>query len=1103
MATVEEQLKKDERRKSEFSYLSGVGTSSDAPDENLSTAKKETADAVYTPSLDDVVESGFDYKSAITNIDEKYKDLQERIDKPGPFTLTEIQPGDYKLQKERENEIIDAKLSYAESKLGAPVKNHSEMSAWMSALLQRYKTPEVKENAFKYFYPDGDMVQVPIVGTDGKKKVITVYKRNEDEDYSLLYPFGRDVNEFGVVGSELLNFRTVGATLGMLTGSPAMAATIGDYLGVKADKLTNWATGKALGFEGGEGEFYKKNKITDVNPFDFFPIQFGKDDGFFGIGLNEDTFGSLLTGGITKGIGVTANLMTGQSRPSLVPITKEIMEVAEELGLPPVLIAQMAINPIIQKTFFRAADITGYSSKKILPQQMKLYTQFLKHGVAPKAADDVAAIEAKINQQYLNGDFGKKGTIQAVGGKERALQKALKEISDSNAISYDDWAKLLELKTLELSNKMKPYKIIDDTGEERLVTPTEGYVGLKKAFEEWDTVFTQQTDDLRSSVINSSKGVSFTIGGTNSLKGLINELETGTGAFSGSTTSNLSGLGSMKFYTEGGKLIDEKKAIDLTLPANAPIKSLVDDINALDDVLINPKMFSELRSEIGSARGDVFSQLESLRKRSFDLMSDENRGVGNAAKKIHEKIISIMDDASGTFSNGGGSLYKKNLNLYLNSIKQYEQVTGLKNMQMAISNKVNPEDFALRFFQPGSGYDLTLLKNSLGKNNVNWTAFEKSFKASLLRDPKNLRKTLETWQKKDPDGLKTLIDDTELEDLFALADTFDTMNNSIIAEAFANQSKNTVANTAEVVKRLVTTAKKKDIGAALEIENFIKGSGGMDGKIMNNMRSGIIEDILNTSSVIDSKTGALVIKPKLLTKAFKDLADDPHMKMFFSKQNLETLEKFSLYTNMIGASSDFGGQLAAAELGGEFVKSLTRPSKLLPALKTMLSFDITARILGRDVTPKYLENLFKPGLNSNINFKAIRAFLGSVISEEVTGANEQREIDAGVGIPDASFSSDRDYLENHPMNEESMFRKTTDKIDMLREAENIQKDEPRFDQQSSLANPNLGFRSVGAGSANPNTYAKGQQIFGNNPREITFAARGGIMNTKTAFQRVA
>jgi len=66
----------------------------------------------------------------------------------------------------------------------------------------------------------------------------------------------------------------------------------------------------------------------------------------------------------------------------------------------------------------------------------------------------------------------------------------------------------------------------------------------------------------------------------------------------------------------------------------------------------------------------------------------------------------------------------------------------------------------------------------------------------------------------------------------------------------------------------------------------------------------------------------------------------------------------------------------------------------------------------------------------------------------------------------------------------------------------------RANQQSSLANPNLGFRSVGmrneptGGGVNPNLYAKGQQLF-NKPGEITFANQGGIMSTNKAFQRVA
>ena len=273
LSNAQEELKKQNER----DFYSNVRSDAD-PDKII--VDPNAADAVVTPSLDRVVETKFDYNQAITNIDEKYKDLQERIDAPRPFLLSEFQEGDFQLQKERQNEIIDAKLKYAESKVGAPVNNHNEMGFWISTLLQRYKTPEGKTNAFKYFYPDGDMMEVPIVGTDGKKKVITVYKKNQDEEYGLLYPFGRDVNEFGVVGAELLSARTLGASFAFLldpTKNPALAAGVGDYMGIKVDKLINWGLGKTLGFEGGEGEFYKVDKLSDKGLFD------GKDFKFVSI----------------------------------------------------------------------------------------------------------------------------------------------------------------------------------------------------------------------------------------------------------------------------------------------------------------------------------------------------------------------------------------------------------------------------------------------------------------------------------------------------------------------------------------------------------------------------------------------------------------------------------------------------------------------------------------------------------------------------------------------------------------------------------------------------------------------------------------------------
>ena len=1083
---------------------------SDAPTENLETTS--TPDAIVSPSLERVIETGFDYNAAINRINEDYADLQKRIDEPGLFLP---EPGDYKLQQEKNKEIVDAKLKYAESKIGAPVQNHNKMGFWISTLLQRYKTPEIKQNAFKYFYPEGDMMEVPIVGTDGKKKVITVYRRNQDEDYGLLYPFGRDVNEFGVVGAEVLSARTIGATAMFLldpTKNPAIAAGVGDYLGIKVDKLINWATGEALGFEGGEGEFYGAQKLSDVNILDFLPLV-GKSDSFLKTGWNEDVLGSFLTTAFTKGIGIGTNLITGQTRPTLVPITNEIIKIAEELGLPPVVVAQMAVNPIIQKIFFRAGDITGITYNKTLPQRAELFSRLKAYGIGLKSADDVAAIEKSINLQYQNGDFGKVGTVTAVGAKNRALQKALQEASEGNSITWADWETVMASKTIALKNAMEPYTIIDPkTGVKRLATPTEGYIGLQKAFDDWDLAFTKKIDVIRASAVNNSKGVSYTIGGNNSLKSLINELETGTGVFQGSSASNVGGVGTVMVWDDAlGKVVPQKIAVDLTKKSNEPLLELINNIKALDDVIINPKTNTP---NLGAIKGkasqwDSFSQLEVLRSKAYNLISHEDAAVRAAAREIHQKIKNIMVDNSGKFKSGGSNKYNKAMSLYLRTIDDYEKVMGLKNMQMAISNKINPEEFATKFFQPGNGYDLVLLKEALGPDNVNWMAFEKSFKANLLRDGGEIKKTLNLWQKQDPDGLSTLLKPKEIDDLMSLGDTFETMNNSLVKKAFENQSSNTIANTRELVNQLVKTADDPTVGSAKIIEDFINGSGGMDGKIINNIRSGIIEDILNKSSVLDEKTAALIIKPKKLIAELEKLNKSEHMKMFFTKQNLETLDNFWLYTNVLGATSDIGGKLAAAELGGEVVKTLFDWKKAYPTLKTLLAYNIAARVLGRDLTPRMLQDLFKPGLHTSVNFTALRSLLGSIMSDFMEGDYEkQREIGVGVDVPDGIVGS-RSHLQDHPMSDTSQFKQATDRINLMREVENIKEDaniqenQPRFDQQSSLANPNLGFRSVGAGSADPNTYAQGQQLFGNNPREITFANQGGIMSTNKAFQRVA
>ena len=58
-----------------------------------------------------------------------------------------------------------------------------------------------------------------------------------------------------------------------------------------------------------------------------------------------------------------------------------------------------------------------------------------------------------------------------------------------------------------------------------------------------------------------------------------------------------------------------------------------------------------------------------------------------------------------------------------------------------------------------------------------------------------------------------------------------------------------------------------------------------------------------------------------------------------------------------------------------------------------------------------------------------------------------------------------------------------------------------FSIGSSSAGPVMNS-APGMAAVNPSTMNRGQQLFGNNPREITFAAKGGIMNTMKATQRV-
>ena len=91
-------------------------------------------------------------------------------------------------------------------------------------------------------------------------------------------------------------------------------------------------------------------------------------------------------------------------------------------------------------------------------------------------------------------------------------------------------------------------------------------------------------------------------------------------------------------------------------------------------------------------------------------------------------------------------------------------------------------------------------------------------------------------------------------------------------------------------------------------------------------------------------------------------------------------------------------------------------------------------------------------------------------------------------------------LEN--FNESSSIRPSTNTDNLVKEIPMANFNPSPVNSASRLSAANIATPITDTGPINPNTMAKGSQLF-SGPNEITFAAQGGIMNARKPIQRVA
>ena len=276
------------------------------------------------------------------------------------------------------------------------------------------------------------------------------------------------------------------------------------------------------------------------------------------------------------------------------------------------------------------------------------------------------------------------------------------------------------------------------------------------------------------------------------------------------------------------------------------------------------------------------------------------------------------------------------------------------------------------------------------------------------------------------------------------------------------------------------------------MDQLILDLGGLDSNALGVIRYEIINDVLNASRKPNPRQGkeflSETLDPKILTGKIRDiLANQNLIKVFGGPESdmIKGLKNYNLYTTALAGGSDTGNSIAAGGQAAGFVNKFS----IVDTGFTLLKYDLVSRLLSTNATSKFLKNLDIENPLTVRNLELISDSISSLakdvldVSLDENKAKDQGilyeydDVDRDVKVVVPSSSDQAEVNVNPPVN------------------------------VSRLSQPNMA-PPIGAGpkintmAGGPSTMNRGQQLFGNNPREITFAAKGGIMNTMKATQRV-
>ena len=754
-------------------------------------------------------------------------------------------------------------------------------------------------------------------------------------------------------------------------------------------------------------------------------------------------YNDLLSSGIGAGFYLATSyaadaILFGRG-PGKIDIAPELVQMAEKLNLDPLLFAQLAVNPQIRNIYTQAG---GFSKR----------TQ----------ANREAQVESILRSLQDNNTFKGLNLIDEAGEKVGPVIN-LQDLVDAQSI---------------LAKEIKDGLKINFNIKKGFATQAEANDALKDLILNFNTINKKFENKFMKGAINA-----------------VNENGFKDGFF------NFKNLVDKNFTREINKLLRQVtfdvdgQTVKATYKSYKQIPELAKAYDAMKAIVTGGK--TNFATDPTSAAANL-KTIYTIREDLFKLMNNkkylDNPEVLQAARKMHERLLFYLDPENKL--TGGSAEFIGNIKL-LNSQHTNKEIVGsLSFIREGLLEGTDMSKFVQAFVQPGKYTNFAAIKEMMrlpddasaadkaGMNKI-VDIMKNYWITSTFKSP-NSNQILDDFMRLDPDSLKLIFNTNDMlvvgdkiKALKLLTAKAENLENGIVGKALSQK-----ATAQEFTNKIIESAKSGDYGVSASMDELIKRLGGSNSSTVNDIRNNILKDLFKRSLKVQEDTGPKMLQETLDTAAFannvKALREDVNLSKFFTQDQFDALKVFEQYSRAIGGGLDSGGSIAR---GAETAK-IVQGFQLVDAGLNIIKYDLAAWLLSRPQLSGMLKEL-RPGEGlSDFNFNLITSAI-------IAGQTELQETATG-----ADKFQDEGIIDVAPAGDEVSQMQNNQPINVAPVNFNV-------NQASRLASVNpagmLGTPTATTGTVDQNLLARGRDVF---PNSITFAAKGGIMNTKKAFQRV-